>query len=140
MTTTVTVTVTPRHEAAQAPIELPRGSILDTRAVNDYSGAWEDMWQVPHAGPDAMSTDAIIKFLQAELPGGRPFDIPGSNLQWCRGDKDYWSWQKPKGSGPSNEPNVVDRLFVQVYAGQYIRIQRDQNRPLDCDGDGKPDE
>lgn len=64
----------------QAPIELPKGSILETRTVNQHTGAWEDMWQVPRTGPDAMSTDQIIDFLQAELPGGRPFDIPGSNL------------------------------------------------------------
>lgn len=134
------MTATPRLEAVQAPIELPKGSILDTRTVNQQTGAWEDMWQVPHAGRDAMTTDEIVKFLQAELPGGRPFDIPGSNLQWCRGGKDSWSWQKPKGSSPSNEPDVVDRLFVHVFASQYIQTQRDQNQPFDCDGDGEPDE
>ncbi|WP_396908184.1 hypothetical protein [Mycolicibacterium sp.] len=140
VTTTVTVTAVPRLEAVQAPIELPKGSILETRTVNQHTGAWEDMWQVPRTGPDAMSTDQIIDFLQAELPGGRPFDIPGSNLQWCRGGKDFWSWQKPRGSGPSNEPDVVDRLIVQVFASQYIQIQRDQYRNYDCDGDGNPDE
>lgn len=135
---TVTVFVTPSPIAAQAPIELPAGSVLDTREVRE-NGAWVDVWQVPHAGPEAMTPDEVLQYLQAALPGGHPYEAPGSYLEWCRGGETFWSWEGPSRGGPTNTPDAIDRLLVQVIADHYIEIQRDAYDRFDCDGDGQPD-
>lgn len=135
---TVTVSVTPPPVAAQAPIELPAGSVLETRETRE-NGAWVDVWQVPHGGPNAMSPDDVLKYLQAELPGGRPYEAPGSHLEWCRGGTNFWSWESPSTRGPTNTPDAIDRLLVQVIASHYVEIQRDAYERFDCSGNGQPD-
>lgn len=136
-TSTVTVTVTPPPVAAPAPIELPAGSVLETRE-NRENGAWVDVWQVPHAGPNALTADDVLEYLQAKLPGGRPYETPSSHLKWCRGGKNYWSWESPSRTGPTNTPDAIDRLLVQVIAGHYVEIQRDAFERFDCNEDGQP--
>lgn len=90
----------------------------------------EDTWLVPFQGPNAMTAAQVIGFLQAELPGGRPYDAGNSHLEWCKGGKDFWSWQKA-GAGP-NQPDIIDRLSVQVIASNYVLIARDADKPFDC--------
>lgn len=69
-TETVTVTMTPPPISAVIPLELPKGSVVYSRYVNEHNGAWVDMWAVPFAGPDAMTETEIIGYLQSRLPVG----------------------------------------------------------------------
>lgn len=59
-TETVTVTMTPPPISAVIPLELPKGSVVYSRYVNEHNGAWVDMWAVPFEGPDAMTETEII--------------------------------------------------------------------------------
>ncbi|WP_158021527.1 hypothetical protein [Mycolicibacterium chubuense] len=129
-TKTVTVIVTPQPVSVVAPIKLPAGSVVYNRSVDEHSGAWEDIWKVPHSGPEAMTKSQLIDFLQAELPGGRPYEAGSSHLEWCKGGESYWSWQKA-GDGP-DQPDIIDRLSVLVVADNYVEIRRDAREPFDC--------
>lgn len=134
-TETVTVTMTPPPISAVIPLELPKGSVVYSRYVNEHNGAWVDMWAVPFAGPDAMTETEIIGYLQSRLPVGRPYDFEGSYLDWCRGGRNYWAWEKPASADP-NEPDVIDRLYVHVVGSNYVQIERDQVEPLICESGG----
>ncbi|MBX9919125.1 MAG: hypothetical protein K2Y33_04730 [Mycolicibacterium frederiksbergense] len=125
------VTVEPPLIAAPAPVTIPPGSVLHTRGVDQYTGAWHDTWYLPYEGQHALTEQGVIDFLQAELPGGQPYrEAPGSQLDWCRGADGYWSWQKP-GDGP-DQPDVIDRLAVRLIDSHILDIQRDADKPLDC--------
>ena len=81
-----------------------------------------------------MTEDHLLAFLQAKLPGGRPYEVPGSYVDWCRGERTYWSWPKPASAGP-DQPDVIDRLFVQVIGSNIVQIERDARDPFKCDPD-----
>jgi hypothetical protein len=134
-TETITVTTTPHPISAAIPLELPRGSVVYSRYVNEHTGAWVDMWAVPFEGPDAMTETEIIGYLQSRLPVGRPYDVEGSFLDWCRGGRNYWAWEKPASANPY-EPGVIDRLYVHVVGSNYVQIERDQVEPLICESGG----
>lgn len=77
-----------------------------------------------------MTKSQVIDFLQAELPGGRPYEAGSSHLEWCNGGESYWAWQKA-GDGP-DQPDIIDRLSVLVIADNYVEIRRDAREPFDC--------
>ncbi|MEW5810315.1 MAG: hypothetical protein AB1925_12760 [Actinomycetota bacterium] len=112
--------------ADPAPIELPAGSHLHDRGVDNLTGAWADVWYLP----ESMTADEVLTYLRDALPVGRPFDAPGSHLEWCGGGPTSWSWQKP--GGGANQPKVIDRLAVFMISDHIVKISRDADEPFGC--------